>query len=482
MFHSVSLDRVPHPDAIATCVFDDLALPVDADPALAEASKRPEFSGKRGQVVEAFPSQGPRIFLLGLGSESELNAETFRLACLSLAARVDASKITSIHIDFRNLPDARTLGQALGVAFGLTAFDARNMRGSLAEQGSQVDLKVAALDEDLDKGLMRGLGIARAVNFTRWLANTPPNIATPSWLADQARKISEEHSHLSVRVFEGPDLESEQLTGLMNVGRASVNKPCMIRIAYNPPGSEGKKPVVLVGKAITFDAGGFTLKSRNSLVGMKIDKAGGCAMMGAMKAIASTVQPNFPVVALIMAAENLISENAYRPDDVLTFRNGVTVEITSTDAEGRLVLADGISYACDVENPDCIIDMATLTGGVVNALGSIYAGVFTEHDELCNELIDSGNRTGERLWRLPVGNEHRELLESKVADVVNSAFGKNAYASQGAAFLTLFAREDIPFAHIDIAGVGSSRNDDFTREGPSGFGVRLIADFVTSRM
>src|SRR5207302_8129132 len=178
---------------------------------------------------------------------------------------------------------------------------------------------------------------------------------------------------------QGDDLESQGLQGLVTVGRASAHPPCLIRLAYRPTGGAGgadARPVALLGKTITYDTGGLTLKINNGMVGMKRDKDGGCAVLGAMHAIATLVKPDVPVVGLLVAAENCVSESAMRPDDVITYRNGVTVEVTNTDAEGRLVLADGLCWACDEENASIIIDLATLTGGVITALGSTFAGMF----------------------------------------------------------------------------------------------------------
>src|SRR5690606_29282807 len=198
------------------------------------------------------------------------------------------------------------------------------------------------------KGMERGLGLALSTNFSRFLSNTPPNVATPAWIADQAKDLAAHHRNLKVKVFEGATLEKERLIGLINVGQASVNKPCMVRIEYTPEKArKGARPLVLVGKTMTYDTGGLSLKVDNGMKGMKGDKDGGCAIMGAMHAIATVVKPNFPVVALLVVAENSVSDNAYRPDDCIEFRNGVTVEVTNTDAEGRLVLADGLIWACE---------------------------------------------------------------------------------------------------------------------------------------
>jgi leucyl aminopeptidase len=185
---------------------------------------------------------------------------------------------------------------------------------------------------------------------------------------------------------------------------------------------------------------------------------------------------------LLVAAENAISSKAYRPDDVITYRNGVTVEVTNTDAEGRLVLADGLCWACDIENPDCIVDIATLTGAAVGALGAVYGAVFSETDAIVEEVVGAGKKCGEELWRLPVNDDYRDMMRGTVSDVVNSNLKSAGAASAAAGFLTFFCKPDVPYAHIDMAGLSHSKADEYTIEGPSGWGVRLLTQFVSSRM
>ncbi len=212
---------------------------------------------------------------------------------------------------------------------------------------------------------------------------------------------------------------------------------------------------------------------------MKQDKDGGCAVLGAMHAIATAIKPDRPVIALLCAAENSVSENAYRPDDVLKFKNGVTVEVTNTDAEGRLVLADGLCWACEHEEPAAIVDIATLTGGVVTALGKVYAGLFANDENLFGSIQNSSQTTGERVWRLPLHDEYREMMKSPIADILNSNPNRQAHPIQGAAFLSHFVTEGTPWAHMDIAGVHHTDKDTGAySSGPNGFGVRLLSELA----
>jgi leucyl aminopeptidase len=482
MFTSVEHSSHPNPEALVYCVLQDGEAPLSFTDEALMAMRRPEFTGKRGQIVEAFPLAGPRIIILGLGLAEDFTVEGMRKAGLKLAQHIDACEIESAHILIDQTANLNEYGQAFGIAFELTAYSARQMPGSRTEPDPVQHLKFKALNEEFDKGLERGLGIGKAVNFTRRLVNTPPNIANPLWMAEQAKELASRTSGLSVRVIQGEELEKERLVGHINVGKGSNSPPCLVRIEWKPTGSEGKKPVVLLGKTITFDTGGLSIKSKTGMPGMKKDKSGGCAVLGAMQAIAEVIKPDFPVVALLVAAENAISSKAYRPDDVITYRNGVTVEVTNTDAEGRLVLADGLCWACDIENPDCIVDIATLTGAAVGALGAVYGAVFSETDAIVEEVVGAGKKCGEELWRLPVNDDYRDMMRGTVSDVVNSNLKSAGAASAAAGFLTFFCKPDVPYAHIDMAGLSHSKADEYTIEGPSGWGVRLLTQFVSSRM
>ncbi len=235
-----------------------------------------------------------------------------------------------------------------------------------------------------------------------------------------------------------------------------------------------------MGKALTFDTGGYSLKERSAMLGMKYDKCGGAAVLGIMHAI-TLLQPDSPVVGVIAAAENMISEAAYRPDDVIRSLSGKMIEITSTDAEGRLVLADALTYAIHRYQPRLLIDLATLTYGVVTALGNLRAGLMSNDDALAEELLDCGERTGERLWRLPLDDEYLEYLHSDNADLKNYSGTKDASPVTGGVFLKQFVPDDLPWAHLDILGTATTEKDlaDCPR-GATGFGVRLIVEFISS--
>lgn len=451
--------------------------------ALIAAFKRPEATGEPGNVAEAFGAKGQRVLAVGLGKQGDFQVGGLRNAAAAAGRRLSAVKCESATIELDGIlkavkADRAAAGSAFGEGVGLLGWVCDEFRGKGSTPSKRVKLTLTSSDKTFAAGLERGLGLAVSANYTRTLSQTPPNIATTSYMANSAKKLAKQ-TGLNFRIFEGSELVKEKFEGLINVGKASENKPCMVRLEWNPKNAKSSKPIVLVGKTMTYDTGGLSLKINNGMVGMKRDKDGGCAVLGAMHAIATVIKPRRRVVALLAIAENSISDEAYRPDDVLTYRNGVTVEVTNTDAEGRLVLADALCWACDQEDPASIIDLATLTGGVVVALGSTYAGMFCEDDNLRAKVEAASAASGERVWRLPMHQEYRDLMKSPIADILNSNPNRKAHPIQGAAFLSYFVEEKVPWCHLDIAGVHvADGNKGMWVEGPTGWGVRLLANLL----
>jgi len=452
------------------------------------AAERPEATGEVGTVVEAFPEKGyDRVIVVGLGEKDGFDHHAVRNAAAGVGRALAKSKSDSaglaIHHAIARLPkaakvDMHACASAAGEGLGMIAWNYDTLRGSATTRKDRLKLSIHCEDAKFRAGVERGLGLAEGCNIARTLSQTPPNIATPAWIAAEARKMARK-TGLKCTVMQGKQLEDQKFTGLINVGKASENLPCMIRLEYTPVRGKSKEPVVLIGKTMTYDSGGLSLKVNNGMKGMKRDKDGGCAVFGAMHTIATTIKPNFPVVALLACAENSISDEAYRPDDVIEFRNGVTVEVTNTDAEGRLVLADALCWACEKESPAAIVDMATLTGGVVVALGSVYAGLWCDDDALRAKVDAAAEASGERVWRLPHHADYNAMMKSPIADIVNSAPVREAHPIQGAAFLSYFVDKTIPWAHIDIAGTHATEKDKGCFiAGPTGFGARLAAELI----
>ncbi len=495
MFESVRVDGRAPAQVVVTGMFEGGGLEpavrdLDADGSIATAVGRPEATGECGRIVETFPRDrkpAPRVLVVGLGKRDKFKVDVLRNAAAAAGRRLAQLRegVASLEFDgvLRTVKfDPMLAGRCFGESIGLLAwtYDTfKSKKRELAAKRGKLGLR--STSKAFTKGLAHGLSLAESTNLTRRLSQTPPNVATPEWMAEEARKLARAVG-LTCTVIKGKQLEAEKLVGLINVGKASENKPCLIRVEYKPrkvaAGKAGKK-VVLIGKTMTYDSGGLSLKINNTMVGMKRDKDGGCAVLGAMHAIATLVKPSRPVVGLLAAAENAISDEAYRPDDVITYRNGTSVEVTNTDAEGRLVLADALCYACQVEKPAFIVDLATLTGGVITALGSTYAGLFCNDNNLRDRVEAASVSSGERVWLLPLHDEYREMMKSEIADIINSNANRKAHPIQGAAFLSHFVADGVPWAHIDIAGVHAVDADTgpFVK-GPTGWGTRLLADLL----
>ena len=462
----------------------------DADGSVAEALDRAEVTGDAGAITEAFPAHGAyeRVIVVGLGEFDAANTRAFRAAGAAAGRRLDAIGAPRTEVclagPIREAGlDEHECAAMFAEAIGLMTFDHEAYKGSATPKATRhaLDLLVSDLHAaSFASGIQHGLAMAESINVTRALSMAPPNELNPVTLATAVQRIARQ-AGLGYSLIEGDDLLEHGLVGIHNVGMASETPGCLIRLEYTPPGrSRAGKPLVLVGKTITYDSGGLSLKINNNMRGMKQDMDGGAAVVGAMHAIATAVRPKRRVVAYLAAAENSVSDEAYRPDDVLVFANGVSVEVTNTDAEGRLVLADALVYACDHDDPAGIVDIATLTGGVVVALGRHYAGLWSHHDTLRTTVLDAGEKTGERCWHLPMGEEYRKMMRSDVADIWNSAPVREAHAIQGAAFLSFFVHDAVPWAQLDIAGAHNANDDSgvIAKGTPPGFGARLLAEIA----
>jgi leucyl aminopeptidase len=318
--------------------------------------------------------------------------------------------------------------------------------------------------------------IAFAVNLAKTIGQLPANIINPVSLAELVKDISESFN-LNFTCLGENELEAMGAHGIFSVGKGSQSQPRMIILEHKGNDPSDKTPIALVGKAITFDTGGYSLKSVENIKDMKFDKLGGMTVLGTLVAAALLEIPQ-RIVGIICAAENMISDHAYRPDDIIRTLSGKTVEIITTDAEGRLVLADGITYAKNQYSPKTIIDFATLTGGIVTALGTVRAGLFSNNESLANALFSAGELTGEKLWQMPLDDEYFEFIKGDDADLKNSG-GRLGHPIMGGIFLKQFVNDQIPWAHIDIAGTASSAKQEFYKpKGANGFGIRLMIKYL----
>lgn len=442
-----------------------------------------DFGGKRDETALLYPpGLAERILLVGTGIVFDASGTVFRRAAAIAAKRARVVGVTSASIYLT--PEARgtvapeLAGQVLaeGAAFGAWQFT--EMKRPAEDQKlplERVDLLAPEQTKAFADGHRTGDAIAHGQSFTRGLQVLPGNVCTPTFLANTAVALGKQHG-FEVTVLDKAAITREGMGALLAVAQGSVEEPRFIVLEYKGSTAE---PVVLVGKGVTFDTGGISIKPAQSMEDMKYDMSGAAAVLGTFEML-GRLKPKVHVVGLIPSTDNMPSGSAVKPGDVITSHSGRTIEIINTDAEGRLILCDALSYARRFL-PSCVIDIATLTGAIVVALGYTASGVMGNDAALEREVQDAGERSGERVWPLPLWDEYRELMKSDIADVKNSG-GRPAGSISAGWFLREFV-EGYPWAHLDIAGTAYSEREDATRvKGPTGVGVRLFSEFVLHRV
>ena len=447
-----------------------------------------DMSGKKGAQAVVYTHgkiPAPRVLMVGLGRAKNVDMERLRCAAGDAARKLRDSGCRAVGMGLHagltlSTTDA---GEAIaeGALLALYRSDLHHTRSTDAERKAIDTLTLLDADAAARDGLATGarLGeiVATGAHTARDLANEAPNYLPPLALADRARDVAEE-AGLSCRVLETEDLRAEGFNTLLGVGQGSVNPPVFIVLEH--AGDHDEAPLVLVGKGICFDSGGLSLKSGAGMMGMKHDMAGAAAVIGAMGAIASLDLPR-RVIGLIAAAENMPSATAQRPNDVVCSLSGKTIEVRNTDAEGRLVLADALAYAARYD-PAAVVDLATLTGACMTALGKHTCGMFGKHDRDTDALVAriqaAADATHERVWRLPLWDDYDEEIKSDIADVQNIGSSGYGGAIVGAAFLKAFV-DGYPWVHLDIAGMmTSSKNKGYAVKGATGFGARLLTELA----
>lgn len=436
----------------------------------------PSMPGREAGEIRFNPAD--QTATLSVGAKDKVTLETFRRAGGSLAKWIAKNKVTELAIDpasfveFGPVPDQIAFALAEGLLLGSFRFDKHK-----SKKDEVTPATVYFLDESLKSTLERAAVICEATNLARAWAREPANVINPVTLAAQVQKLAKEVG-LKCTVLDDKQLAEMGAGAIVAVGQGSANPSRLIVLEYQPSVKSEAKPVALVGKAITFDTGGYSIKTTPGMVGMKYDKCGAMAVLGTMFA-AAKLNLQLPLVGILAASENMISDIAYRPNDILKTLWGKTVEIISTDAEGRLVLCDALAYAQKNFDPRAMIDVATLTGGIVIALGSNRAGLFSNDDGLAGALSSAGDATYERLWRMPLDEEYFDMIKSVDADMKNSAGVPKASPVIGATFLRQFVDDKTPWAHVDIAGVSDWDNEmPYCPKGASGFGVRLLVEYL----
>jgi len=445
-----------------------------------------DFRGERDQRLLLYPNgalPAKRVLLLGLGKDSGVDADALRRVGGTAVREGTARKAAKVTVAAARSRRLRTgaMAQALaeGAVLGSYRFDAYKKKAEDAP--GEIATVQLSFDPGTDlkgarAGAKRGAVLADSQNVARDLSNAPGNALPPAQLAREAQKVAKEVG-LRVRVLGTPELRKRKMGAILAVGGGSANPPRLIALEHRPKRRKNAAPLCFVGKGVTFDSGGISIKPSAAMDEMKHDMSGAAAVVGALRACALLDVP-YPVVGVIGAAENLPSATAYRPGDIVTSASGKTIEVLNTDAEGRVVLADAIHYAKTEYDPCAIVDLATLTGACVVALGRWATGLFANNQRLSDRLRRAGDVTSELAWPLPLMEGHKKAVKSPVADLKNTGAGREAGSSTAAAFLAAFVG-DTPWAHLDIAGTAwTTHTTPYQPRGATGVGVRILLELL----
>ena len=448
---------------------------------LRNVAKEEGFEGDLGQAVMLSRTFGKigsqRVLMVGMGNKSEFSASTLRKIGALVSKKVkglsEAIAFSSELCKGQGYISALTEGLILG-AYKFNKYKTNDAKTSEVQKVTfaSSQIKQSTLKEETDIAQI----IAESTNLARDLVNEPPVYLTPSKLAEVASKVAEEGG-LKCEIFDHSEIEKRGMNGLMAVSSGSEEPPRFIHLTYEPP-KKSRRSIAIVGKGITFDSGGLCLKPPTSMLTMKMDMGGSAVVIAAMKAI-SMLKPSVKVHGLVAASENMTGAKAYKPDDVINAYNGKTIEVINTDAEGRIVLSDALSYAVELKVNE-IVDLATLTGACMVGLGSYTAGVMGNDQKLIDKIRSASDDVGEKTWQLPMDDELRAEIKSNVADIKNVG-SRMGGAITAAMFLENFV-SDTPWAHIDIAGPAyMEKETNWSPQGGTGFGVRTIIKYITGK-
>ncbi len=450
--------------------------------------ERQGFEGKAGEVAVLRGEDGTAVMAVGVGEADEVSLEALRKAAAAVvkaawrSTRAATTLLDAVPPEVERTAAAAAVAEGAGMAaygFGAYKSDFSPCRiEELVVVNGNGDVADGALaDGEVGRALQRGGRVADAVCLARDLVNEPAGALTPSRLAEVATEIAEREG-LGVTVLDAAAIADARLGGLAGVAAGSAEPPRLVELVYEPPGDSAAPAVVLVGKGITFDSGGLSIKDAEGMMTMKTDMSGAAAVLATMSALPA-LGARVRVVGILPITENMPGGTATKPGDVLRIRNAKTVEVLNTDAEGRLVLADGLSLAAEA-SPEAIVDVATLTGAQVVALGKNIAGLMGNDDDLLRRVQDAAERAGEDVWPLPLPSQYRSQLDSEVADLKNIGSRGQAGALVAGLFLQEFV-DGVPWAHLDIAGPArSDSNEGYVTKGGTGFAVRTLLELVTN--
>ena len=444
-----------------------------------------EINGEKGKISiihshKESPSE--RVLIAGLGKKNKLTSDVIRDVTGIITKKIHELKIKEFSIiipDKTSIDNNQIISSIVeGANLSLYEFDLFKKEKS---NNKEPDLTLLTLDKNAQKIIKDSIIISDAVKFTRDVANLPPNECPPMKLGEIAKKIANENK-MKCTVFSKNEIKSKGLGGVTAVGQGSKNEPKFIILEYRN-GKNEQKPILLVGKAVTFDTGGISLKPGEKMDEMKFDKCGGCTVLGVMKAISELKLP-INVVAIIPSVENMPSGDAFRPGDIIKLFNGKTAEILNTDAEGRLILADGLAYGIKHYQPSSVMDFATLTGACIVALGTNVAAIISNNTKFASKIKAASTKTSEEVWELPINDDYMDMVKSKVADIKNLGMGRAAGTITAAAFLANSVG-NVPWVHFDIAGTAwiqpSTKSKSYNSHGATGFGVRLVVNHLMNQ-
>jgi leucyl aminopeptidase len=456
-------------DLVAVGLFEGGELPQAMAAASGAETARPGFQ----KFALLRPDGMPPVLVVGLGKRDELDAEKLRVAGAVAAKEAARLEVTSLAWALPESDDASAAAEALVVGTILAAYRFDRFKSGNGDDAPRLESLTLLAPTELADAAVIATVAADAQNRARDLQFTPANVATPSFLAERAEEIAAGSEAIDAEILGRAELEQKGMGGLLAVSQGGPQEPKLIVLRYS--GGGPGPTIAFVGKGVTFDTGGISLKPGAGMQEMKMDMSGAAAVLEAIAAIAELGLP-IDLLALVPTTENMPSGSAVKPGDVITQYNGKTVEVNNTDAEGRLILADALAYAVEL-GAERIVDLATLTGAVEVALGSTYAGLVSNDDELAAEVTVAGEETGELLWRLPLHPEYKELMKGTVADLSNLAKKRKAGTITAASFLEEFVGET-PWAHLDIAGTAWGVGRSYVGDDASGFGVRLLVEFA----
>ena len=453
----------------------------DFDPIIREITESNEFRAKDGTISIVHNNVGSgikRALLLGMGDKKNLDPEKTRNLTGKVVNKAKELGISEfVLIPFKNMDKEHLSAMVEGIKLSDYSFN-NYKKDEDRNDLNQVRILIRNDMKNSQKIIQHSVVVSDAVIFTRDISNLPPNDCSPKDLATLSKKLSE-NQKVKVRVIEKEEMKSYGFEGILAVGKGSASSPKLIVLEYS--GSTKNRPIVIVGKAVTFDTGGVSIKPSEKMEEMKFDKCGGCNVLGIMKAV-SDLGLDTNVIGIIPAVENMPSGTSYRPGDIIKMYNRKTVEVLNTDAEGRIILGDALSFAVKTFAPKAIIDMATLTGAAIIALGTNVAALVGNDDDLVTKILEYSNLTGEKIWQLPLFEEYKEQLKSSNADMKNIG-GRSAGAITAAAFLSNFV-EDTPWVHLDIAGTAwtqeGTKEKSYNPKGATGFGIRTIVKYISS--